>query len=349
MERINQLVRANIQKLQPYSCARDEFSEAEGILLDANENPYGSNNRYPDPYQRALKERVAELRKVAVDQIFVGNGSDEVIDLLFRVFCEPAQDKCLIFTPTYGMYEVCAAINNVEVVRLPLLENFQLDVAAAVERLSDHSIKLTFICSPNNPTGNAMKLCDMEQIIQASRAIVVVDEAYIDFSGQPSRTAWVERFPNLVVLQTMSKSAGLAAIRVGFAIANESIINWLNKVKPPYNVSTPNQSIALQTLKNYEAIQQNCSSILAEKGELHHQLNALKSVVRIYPSDANFFLVKVTEAIEVYKALLHRGIVVRNRHSVISDCLRITVGSTEENKLLIETLQQIENEKSTVY
>lgn len=346
---INNLVRMNIRNLQPYSSARDEFSGNEGVFLDANENPFGELNRYPDPYQRELKSVLANQKGIDTAQIFVGNGSDEVIDLLFRIFCNPGTDKALTFSPTYGMYDVSAAINAVELIKLPLTDQFELDVVAAKELLKDGKIKLTFICSPNNPTGNAFPKEQIEAIVQSSPGIVVVDEAYVDFSEQGSMIDLINTYPNLVVSQTMSKARGLAAARVGFAFANTQIINLLNKVKPPYNVSLLNQKAALDALLDNETYTLNLHILQQEKERLKDQLNELKSVMRIYPSDANFLLVEFKDANATYLQLVDRKIIVRNRNSVVNNCIRITVGTPEENTLLINELKQLDNEKSTVY
>jgi histidinol-phosphate aminotransferase len=346
---INNLVRMNIRNLQPYSSARDEFSGNEGVFLDANENPFGELNRYPDPYQRELKAVQANQKGIDTAQIFVGNGSDEVIDLLFRIFCNPGTDKALTFSPTYGMYDVSAAINVVELIKLPLTDTFELDVDAAKELLRDSKIKLTFICSPNNPTGNAFPKEQIEAIVQSSPGIVVVDEAYVDFSEQGSMVDLINTYPNLVVSQTMSKARGLAAARVGFAFANTQIINLLNKVKPPYNVSLLNQKAALDALLDNETYTRNLQILQQEKERLINLLNELKTVVKIYPSDANFLLVEFKDANATYQQLVDRKIIVRNRNSVVNNCIRITVGTPEENTLLINELKQLENEKSTVY
>lgn len=338
---INNLVRMNIRNLQPYSSARDEFSGNEGVFLDANENPFGELNRYPDPYQRELKAVLANQKGIDTAQIFVGNGSDEVIDLLFRIFCNPGTDKALTFSPTYGMYDVSSAINAVELIKLPLTDAFELDVDAAKELLKDSKIKLTFICSPNNPTGNAFPKEQIEAIVQAAQGIVVVDEAYVDFSEQGSMIDLINTYPNLIVSQTMSKARGLAAARVGFAFANTQIINLLNKVKPPYNVSLLNQKAALDALLDNEIYTRNLQILQQEKERLINLLNELKTVVKIYPSDANFLLVEFKDANATYQQLVDRKIIVRNRNSVVNNCIRITVGTPEENTLLINELKQL--------
>lgn len=346
---INALVRINIRNLQPYSSARDEFSGSEGVFLDANENPFGDLNRYPDPYQRELKAVLAKQKGIDTNQIFVGNGSDEVIDLLFRIFCNPGADQALTFSPTYGMYDVSASINDIELIKLPLTSAFQLNMDAAKEILKDSRIKLTFICSPNNPTGNSFPQEEIKEIVKTSQGIVVVDEAYVDFSEQGSMIDLINTYPNLVVSQTMSKARGLAATRVGFAFANSQIIDLLNKVKPPYNISLLNQKAATNALLDNDTYTANLRTLQQEKVQLKNQLNELKSVLRIYPSDANFLLVEFKDANTTYQQLVDRKIIVRNRNNVIHNCIRITVGTPGENAQLINELKQLENEKSTVY
>jgi len=349
MFELKKIVRKNILDLQPYSSARDEFTGKEGIFLDANENPFGTLNRYPDPYQQELKSILAEQMGVKENQLFVGNGSDEVIDLLFRVFCNPGQDKAVTFSPTYGMYDVSAAINDVELSKLPLTESFQIDVEPAVNEIVKRDVKLTFVCSPNNPTGNAFPRKDIEELLKNTSGIVVVDEAYIDFSETKSVIDLIEIYPNLVVTQTMSKARGLAAVRVGFAFAIEEIITLLNKVKPPYNVSGLNQKTAIDALLNNKLYQSNVKIIIAQREELRQKLSDLDSVVKIYPTDANFLLVEFKNADDTYEALIKRKVIVRNRTKVVNNCIRISIGTPVENSRLITELKQIENEKSIVY
>lgn len=349
MFELKKIVRKNILDLQPYSSARDEFTGKEGIFLDANENPFGTLNRYPDPYQQELKSILSDQKGVNVNQIFVGNGSDEIIDLLYRIFCNPGKDKALTFSPTYGMYDVSAAINNVELLKIPLTESFQIDVEAAVNEIVKRDVKLTFVCSPNNPTGNAFPRKDIEEILKNTSGILVVDEAYIDFSETNSMIDLIDVYPNLVVTQTMSKARGLAAVRVGFAFANEEIIKLLNKVKPPYNVSGLNQKAAIDALKNNELFISNVKIIITQREELRQKLSDLDSVVKIYPTDANFLLVEFKNADNTYEALIKRKLIVRNRAKVVKNCIRISVGTPVENSRLIAELKQIENEKSIVY
>jgi histidinol-phosphate aminotransferase len=339
MFNLNNIVRPNILSLEAYSSARDEFSGSEGIFLDANENPFGDLNRYPDPFQKAVKQTVSEVKSVPAQNIFLGNGSDEIIDLCFRVFCEPENDKALTFTPTYGMYEVSAAINNVELVKVPLDENFQIDIASTTPLLNDPALKIIFICSPNNPTGNSIDAA--EYIIQNFNGIVVVDEAYIDFSGNESLSKKIDKYPNIIVLQTLSKAWGLAAARVGIAYASADIISYLNKVKPPYNISTPNQSAALYALQDTAKFELQKNIILNEKEKMLQELNSLSYVSKVYPSDTNFFLVEVSDANGIYDTLISNKIIIRNRNKIVKNCLRITIGTPDENEALLTALKNI--------
>jgi len=336
MFQLEKLIRPNILSLKPYSSARDEFKGKNGIFLDANENPFGNLNRYPDPYQNLLKEKLSDLKNIATQNIFVGNGSDEVIDLAFRIFCNPSKDKVIVCPPTYGMYEVSANINDIEIISIPLDEQFQMDV----EKILNTDAKIIFLCSPNNPTGNSLN--DIEKIIQNVNGIVFVDEAYIDFSSQESLLQKVNQYPNLIVSQTLSKAWGRAAIRVGIAYASIEIINYYNKVKPPYNVSQLNQYEAIKTLEEIDVFTKNKQTILAQRSWLMEQLSALNLVDKIYPTDANFMLLKTKNANAIYQKLIYDKIVVRNRHSVVENCLRITVGEPFENQKLIDSLKKIE-------
>lgn len=341
MIKLKNIVRPNIWELKPYSSARDEFSGKEGIFLDANENPFGKLNRYPDPYQKELKEKLAELKGVNTKNIFVGNGSDEVIDLAFRIFCNPGFDKALTFSPTYGMYDVSANINNVELIKLPLNQSFQIDLEKVKPYLSDSSIKLIFICSPNNPTGNLMNRSDVEFIINNFNGIVILDEAYIDFAKGESSINLINQYNNIIVSQTFSKAWGLAAARVGVAYANPEIISLYNKVKPPYNISELNQKAALKALNKMDKYQQNVATILNEKEQLKKALQQLDLIKKIYPSDANFLLVEVENADEVYTVLVNQKIITRNRNKQVNNCIRISVGTPKENNELITVLKNI--------
>lgn len=338
---IKNLVRKNILSLKPYSSARDEFEGENGIFLDANENPFGELNRYPDPYQLKIKQRLSELNQIPSENIFLGNGSDEVIDLAFRIFCEPKKDKVLIFSPTYGMYEVSANINDVELINLELNKDFQIDLETLKPYFEDENLKIIFICSPNNPTGNSIK--NIKYILENFNGIVFIDEAYIDFSPEESFRNQIKNYPNIIVSQTFSKAWGMASVRVGIAYASKKIIKFYNKVKPPYNISQLNQDAILNTLNDEKInqVSENIKIILEEKKSLIQNLKKLNLVKTIFPSDANFVLIAVDNADLVYQELVNQNVIIRNRNSVIKNCLRITVGSPEENLKLIETLQTI--------
>ncbi|AQW96091.1 histidinol-phosphate transaminase [Elizabethkingia anophelis] len=338
---LENLVRPNILKLKPYSSARDEYKGSTGVFLDANENPFGNLNRYPDPYQKEVKEKLSTLKSIPVSQIFLGNGSDEVIDLVFRIFCTPGRDKALVFTPTYGMYEVSANINDTELLQLPLNSDFQIDKESILPFLKDENLKLIFICSPNNPTGNSIENVDF--ILEKFNGIVFVDEAYIDFSTQKSWAEKLSQYPNLVISQTFSKARGLAAVRVGIAYSSPEIIALFNKTKPPYNVSQLNQEAALIALLDAKKYQSEIKTILAEKERLEKEFLQLSLIKKIYPSDANFILVEVNDADGIYNNLVQQKIITRNRNSVIAGCIRITIGTTEENNQLIAALKAYKN------
>ncbi len=337
------LVRENITQLRPYSSARSEYSGKAKIWLDANENPVGNNglNRYPDPTQQKLRNRLSELKKINSDHIFLGNGSDEPIDLLIRAFCEPHRDKVLILTPTYGMYRVSAAINAVEVIALPLNEEFQPDVAAILNlTANDYAIKILFICSPNNPTGNLMNPESINAILENFNGIVVIDEAYIDFSKSESYTTQIEKHPCMVVLQTLSKAWAMAGIRLGIAYASKPIIRVLNRIKPPYNINALTQREALLNLAKPEEMKLGVSTIISERKRVEECLRGMSFFIKIYPSDANFIFVVCAEANYLYTFLAERGIIIRNRSIDMPGALRITVGTTDENNQLISALKQ---------
>jgi len=338
---VNKLVRDNVLKLTPYSCARDEFKGESGIFMDANENPFGKLNRYPDPYQKELKAAISIVKGITEERIFMGNGSDEIIDLCFRVFCNPGKDKVLTFPPTYGMYEVSAAVNDITVLKVKLNDSFQIDLQKTEPLLEDKNLKLIFICSPNNPTGNSMNYSDVEYIIERFPGIVVIDEAYIDFSDKPSLIELGYRYSNLIVMQTFSKAYGLAAVRVGMAFASPEIIKYFNKLKPPYNISTINQKAALNKLEKKQEYKNQVHKIIDEKKRLIENLHKIEIIEEIYPSDANFLLVKVKNANYIYNTLISQNIITRNRSSVIDNCLRITVGKKSENDKLINALKEI--------
>lgn len=334
---INKFARKNILALKPYSSARDEFSGSEGIFLDANENPFGTLNRYPDPHQKALKAAVSQIKNVSVENVFLGNGSDEVIDLIFRVFANPGSDKVIICPPTYGMYEVSANINDVGIISVPLSDDFQLSIE---EILKHDDAKCVFVCSPNNPTGN--RLYNIEKLLQQFNGIVVVDEAYIDFCPETSLLPQIEKHANLIVMQTFSKAWALAGVRVGMAFAQKAVIDLLDKTKPPYNISIPNQEKALGAIANIDEFEWRRNLILEQKKVLEKALKEISYVKKIYPSDANFVLVEVADADTVYKELVNRKVITRNRNSQIKNCIRITVGSPEENKILLTEMKRLE-------
>ena len=338
MDNIKSLIRENIKNLSPYSSAREEYTGTEGVFLDANENPYGKLNRYPDPYQWRLKQILSSQKKVGIENILIGNGSDEIIDLVQRVFCEPNQDKIIICQPTYGMYEVYANINNLEIISIPLTEDFQLNTEAILAQ----NAKILYLCSPNNPTGNSLE--NLEHIIENFNGIVFLDEAYIDFCDQPSLVSKIKQFPNLIVSQTFSKARGLAAARIGIAYASAEIITFLSKVKPPYNVSQLNQEAAVQSLADDSIFKSNIQLIKSERELVEKSLLELDFVSKIYPSEANFLLVQMENATAVYNSLIEQQIITRNRSSVIENTIRITIGTPRENQLLIYTLQLLEVE-----
>ena len=346
---IKNIVRKNILSLQPYSSARDEFSGKKGIFLDANENPFGQLNRYPDPGQKKLKQKISEVKSVERENIFVGNGSDEIIDLCFKIFCNPGKDNVIICPPTYGMYEITAAINDAEIRKAPLNSDFRLDrnkifenyIPAEKKTPEEGATKMLIICSPNNPTGNYID--NIELILQKFNGIVIVDEAYIDFSNKPSLIDKINTYPNLVVMQTLSKAWGLAAARVGMAFTNNEIISLLNKVKPPYNVSELNQKAAINALENYDEFEKRKKTILQQRAFLENELRHIPVVKKVYPSDANFLLVEVDDAESVYKELVKQKIITRNRDSHVKNCIRITVGTPEENEKLVNELKNLKH------
>ncbi|MFK7809656.1 MAG: histidinol-phosphate transaminase [Saprospiraceae bacterium] len=340
---LNKIVRRNILELEAYSSARSEYVGDADVFLDANENPFGKWNRYPDPYQQKLKKQISKIKQVDTSNIFLGNGSDEIIDLLFRIFCKPGKDKALTFSPTYGMYDVSAGINDVELIKVPLNNIFELNYNNVLTYLSDPLLKLIFICSPNNPTGNSFSKKTIEKICADFNGIVVIDEAYIDFSTEQSLVELLNENGNLVVIQTLSKAWGLAAVRVGMAFCSTSIIQLLNKVKPPYNISATNQEVALNALQDISTFEKNIALILSEKEKLREKLRQLDTVEKVFPSDTNFFLIKVKNANRTYRQLVEKKIIVRNRNTLVKNCIRITVGTNTENNKLIKALQELEN------
>jgi histidinol-phosphate aminotransferase len=340
--KLNELVRPNIYRLKPYSCARDEFKGEASAYLDANENPMNAPwNRYPDPMQSDLKEKIARMKGVRPDQIFLGNGSDEPIDLIVRVFCEPQQDNIVAIDPSYGMYQVCADVNHVEYRKVLLNDDYTLDADRLLAETDDQT-KVVFLCSPNNPTGNDLDRNEMVKILKEFHGLVVVDEAYIDFSTRPSFLADLEDYPNLLVLQTFSKAWGMAAVRLGMAFASPEILYFLNKVKYPYNINLLTQQFVSAEIEQLERKNDWVDLILQQRSDLITNLSQLPVVRHIYPTDANFLLVRVDDANAVYQYLVDQKIIVRNRNNVslCLGCLRITVGVPEENALLIEALKK---------
>jgi histidinol-phosphate aminotransferase len=345
---ISKLLRENIRNLKPYSSARDEFDGNASVWLDANESPTVLTglppeiNRYPDPLQRILKQQISRVKNIKENQIFIGNGSDEAIDLLSRIFCNPSQDKAMIFPPTYGMYSVCAAVNDIEVVESNLDCNFNINLNDFSEK-NRAKPKLTFICNPNNPTGNTQNAETIKQIIETSEGIVVVDEAYIDFCPEKSVITWINQCPNLVVLQTLSKAWGLAAARVGLAFASPEIIAVMNRVKFPYNVGKPSIDIALSALQMEDIMKNRVNDILANREYLALELSEISNVIEVFPSNANFLLVKFKNSKMAYSRLASNGIVVRDRSSQpgCEGCLRITVGTREEVDKIITCLNEM--------
>jgi len=341
---IKKIVRPNIEILKAYSSAKDEYTGVANILLDANENSLGSPltkwyNRYPDPYQKKLKEKLAFIKQIEASQIFIGNGSDECIDNLYRTFCIPGKDNIIICPPTYPMYEVGANINNIEIKSAPLLENYQLNLAH-IEQLVNENTKIIWICSPNNPTGNSLDRIDIETILNHFNGIVVVDEAYINFSKQKSFAQSLIDYPNLVVLQTLSKAWGLAGIRIGMAFASSEIIAYMNKVKPPYNINVVTQELALTALEEVGQVNDMIMHLVDMRNALAEVIESMPYVEKVFPSDTNFLLVKIRNARSLYEYLLTKGIVVRDRSSIenCADSLRITVGNEQENTQLVDAM-----------
>jgi histidinol-phosphate aminotransferase len=336
---INQLIRKNIAAMKAYSSARDEFNGMEGVFLDANENPYENGvNRYPDPYQSELKKELAKIKGVSPKNMVLGNGSDEVLDLLFRAFCEPKQDNVVITAPSYGMYKVLANLNNVELKEVLLEEDFSLNPNKILEAVNENT-KMILLCSPNNPTGNIIDFEVIEKLLINTNCLVVIDEAYIDFSTKNSSIEKLNKYNQLVVSQTLSKYYGMAGIRLGMCFASEEIITILNRIKPPYNVNVLTQNKALELLKNYDNSYKN--EVIEQRKLLSESLAELPFVVKVYPSDANFILIKTTDANTIYNELIKKQIVVRNRTKELlcENCLRITVGTPVENELLINALK----------
>ena len=345
---IDSLVRENIKDLKPYSSARNEYTGEASVFLDANENSYGSPldenfNRYPDPLQWQLKQELSKIKGVPPQNIFIGNGSDEVIDIAFRIFCEPVKDNVIICPPTYGMYKVCAGINNVEAREVQLSKDFQLNVEGILSAINENT-KLMFICSPNNPSGNNMRRVDIEFLLNNFKGIVLIDEAYINFSRQKTFIQELTEYENLVVMQTLSKAWGLAALRLGLGFASEKIIELFNKVKPPYNINQSSQQLGIKALSNIKEVNANIKNIVEQRSKVQQQLQEFSFIKEIYPSDSNFILTKVEDADSLYQYLLANKVIVRNRSKepLCENCLRITIGTPQENETLINALKNYE-------
>jgi len=344
---INKLLRKNIKDLIPYSSARNEYKAEGGIFLDANEismegKETNDLNRYPDPLQLKLKDKLSKIKGISSDRIFIGNGSDEAIDILIRAFCEPGKDEVIICPPTYGMYEVAANINNIKITKAPLTaELFQLDIKNILRSISKNT-KLMFLCCPNNPSGNGVKWKDIKSLLEKFNGLVIVDEAYIDFASYGSLIPELKNYPNLVILQTLSKAWALAGIRVGLAFASKEIISVFNKIKSPYNVNSVSQEIAIKALTDQKTIKAWIKKIISEREKLSIGLLNFEFIVKVYPSETNFLLVKTTNALKLYNFLLDNKIIVRNRSTVslCEECLRITVGTRKENNVLLSTLKK---------
>ncbi len=344
---MNKLMRTNIAALSPYRCARDEFEGEAEVYLDANESwreycGQKNINRYPDPRNTMLRKAVEEVLHLPFKNTVIGNGSDEIIDLLFRIFCYPKEDKVLLMPPTYGAYSVFAAINDVKIISVPLKIDFSMDTDEVIKTIKEQSPKLLFICSPNNPTSNVQGLDEIERILKANKAITVVDEAYFEFAKTKSAVTLLDKYPNLVVLRTLSKCWALAGARIGIGVMNETLQKKMIDVKYPYNIPTPSADIALKALSNYEEVFKECENTIKERERLRKALELLEGITTIYPSQANFLLCKVLEADKVYKYLQEKQIIVRNRSREYNceNCLRITVGSVEENNKLLRALEE---------
>jgi histidinol-phosphate aminotransferase len=336
------LIRPSILEVTAYSSARSEYEGNANIYLDANESPYGTYNRYPDPLQKELKKAIALKEQINDNQIFIGNGSDEAIDLLYRIFCEPGIDNAATFTPTYGMYEVSAEINNVNFIKIPLNNNYLIDVEQSIDLLKkEERLKLVFVCSPNNPIGNVIPIDTISTIAKKVNALVVIDEAYIEFSDQESAVSLLAAYSNIVILRTFSKAYGLAGARIGYAIAAPQIIQLFNKIKPPYNVSSWSQKKALKKIRNQEKMRTQLNLNKNERERIQKELTKLEIVDNILPSNTNFLLVQFTNANQIFKTLIAHGIIVRDRTKQVTNALRITIGTPTENDSLISCLKQI--------
>jgi histidinol-phosphate aminotransferase len=348
MSRIDKIIRKNLVGFKPYSSARDEYSGSKGVFLDANENSLGSAsddklNRYPDPQQKMLKSAIGEMKNIAADNIFIGNGSDEAIDLLFRAFCEPRIDHTFILPPTYGMYEVCARLNDIAIDDVPLLDNFEMDMDRILDLIDERS-KLIFVCSPNNPTANVFNRDDIITLLEKFPGLVVVDEAYVDFSSQKSWLSEIENYDNLVVLQTFSKAWGMANVRMGMAYAQKEIIEVLSAIKYPYNINGITQQVVLQSLQNVDKKEAMVRELLQQREIIMESLRNLKMVEHVFSSETNFILARFKNARRVYEKLVSRNIIIRDRSGLSNcdGCLRITVGKPQENEMLLALLKEMD-------
>jgi histidinol-phosphate aminotransferase len=342
--KLENLIRKNLKTLTPYSSARDEFSGTSSVFLDANENPFDNGvNRYPDPQQWKLKKRLAEIKNISAKQMILGNGSDEIIDLLMRVFCQPCEDKVVFCKPSYGMYKVAAQINDLRIAELELDAKFQPDVDLI---LQNNDSKLLFLCSPNNPTGNLLDKKILVRLLSEFKGIIVLDEAYIDFASDASMAKELNNYPNLVILQTLSKAWGMAGIRLGIGLASVEIIEILNKIKPPYNINTLTQNKALELLSCEDTYQEKIGILLEEKDSMLNELKGQSFVIKVFPSQANFILIRVENANKLYNYLIDNGIVIRNRTTVtlLENCLRISIGTPAENQQLFKVLKKFQNQ-----
>lgn len=340
--KLENLIRTNVKTLSPYSSARDEFSGTSSVFLDANENPFDNGvNRYPDPQQWSLKQRLSEIKGIAKENMVLGNGSDEVIDLLLRAFCEPKQDKVIICKPTYGMYQVAAQVNDLKICELELDANFQPNVEAILE---NNDAKLLFLCSPNNPTGNLIEKEILTELLDRFKGLIVLDEAYIDFAADASMEKELSKYPNLVILQTLSKAWGMAGIRLGMGFASTDIINVLNKIKPPYNINSLTQDKALELLKDKKCFEKEMELLLQEKRWMLEKLRSFTFVEKVFSSQANFILIRANDANALYDYLIEKGIVIRNRTTIsqLKNCLRISIGTSDENQTLFKALKAFE-------
>lgn len=340
---LDTVLRPCIKNLKPYSSARDEFTGKANVYLDANENPFDTGlNRYPDPYQEELKNKISKVKNVNKNHIILGNGSDEIIDLIFRAFCEPGKDEVICLPPTYGMYQVSADINNIAIKKVLLTKDFEIDENALKDAINSKT-KVIWFCSPNNPSGNTLDPDVIKSILSSFNGLVVIDEAYIDFSSSQSWIDFLDFYPNLIIMQTFSKAWGLAGLRLGMGFASSSIIQILNNIKPPYNINTLTQNKASKALDNFEEKNEQVDVILSERTLLIDELNTISAIKHIYPSDANFLLVKIDNASHIYNKLVTQSIIVRNRSNVAlcENCLRITVGRPEENKTLLAAIKSV--------